>query len=202
MRIADHEQAPATATQVEDLSSLVLEGTMLAGVLETAINSDLPGYVRAIVSDNVWSFDGTRILVPRGSRLIGQYRSGLAIGESRAFRHLDASRPSRRRLNPPCVSGDGRARPLRPRRQGRSSLRPAVRLRDPAFGNRRRLDAAVDSSDNQVVIGSSSDAYSIAQAALQGSINIPPTVKIRQGSPIRIFAARDLYFPTQQAAVQ
>jgi len=42
-------------------------------VLETAINSDLPGYTRAIVSRDIRSFDGTNILVPRGSRLIGQY---------------------------------------------------------------------------------------------------------------------------------
>ncbi|MGQ4828530.1 TrbI/VirB10 family protein, partial [Enterococcus faecalis] len=48
-------------------------------------NSDLPGFVRAVVSRDVTGFDGNRVLIPAGSRLIGQYRSGLAAGQSRAF---------------------------------------------------------------------------------------------------------------------
>lgn len=193
-------EPPATATQVEDLESVVLEGAMISGVLETALNSDLPGYVRAIVSDNVRSFDGTRVLVPRGSRLIGQYRSGLAVGESRAFviwtRLVLPDGVSVRLASPATDS------------LGRSGLGGKVdRHFVQRFGSAillsvigAGLDAAVNNSDNQVVIGSTSDAYSIAQAALQGSINIPPTIKVPQGSPIRIFVARDLYFPVVAGA--
>jgi type IV secretion system protein VirB10 len=54
-------------------------------VLETAIDSDLPGYVRAVVSQDVRSFDGARVLIPRSSRLIGQYKSGVASGQTRAY---------------------------------------------------------------------------------------------------------------------
>lgn len=67
------------------IDALVAQGTMIKGVLETAIQSDLAGQVRAVVSENVWSFDGRRILIPAGSRLIGEYRSGLAIGQTRVF---------------------------------------------------------------------------------------------------------------------
>jgi len=66
-------------------AAAVPQGAIIAGVLETAINSDLPGYVRAVVSRDVMGFDGRRVLIPSGSRLIGQYRSGLAAGQSRAF---------------------------------------------------------------------------------------------------------------------
>lgn len=58
---------------------------MIKGALETAIQSDLAGMVRAVVSENVWSFDGRRILIPAGSRLIGEYRSGLSTGQTRVF---------------------------------------------------------------------------------------------------------------------
>ncbi|MER8541392.1 type IV secretion system protein VirB10 [Mesorhizobium sp. M1334] len=65
--------------------ALVAQGTMIKGVLETAIQSDLAGMVRAVVSEDVWSFDGRRVLIPAGSRLIGEYRSGLATGQTRVF---------------------------------------------------------------------------------------------------------------------
>ena len=65
--------------------ALVAQGTMIRGVLETAIQSDLPGNVRAITSEDVYSFDGRRVLIPAGTRLIGEYRSGLARGQTRVF---------------------------------------------------------------------------------------------------------------------
>ena len=65
--------------------ALVAQGTMIQGVLETAIQSDLPGNVRAITSEDVYSFDGRRVLIPAGTRLIGEYRSGLARGQTRVF---------------------------------------------------------------------------------------------------------------------
>ena len=58
---------------------------MIRGVLETAIQSDLPGMVRAVVAENVWSFDGRRVLIPSGSRLVGEYKSGIAQGQTRVF---------------------------------------------------------------------------------------------------------------------
>ncbi|MBL7660320.1 TrbI/VirB10 family protein, partial [Escherichia coli] len=64
---------------------LVAQGTMIRGFLETAINTDLPGMVRAIVREDVRSLDGGRILIPKGSRLVGEYKSGLARGQKRIF---------------------------------------------------------------------------------------------------------------------
>ncbi|MER9657396.1 type IV secretion system protein VirB10 [Mesorhizobium sp. M0152] len=73
------------ATMNQRTDALVAQGTMIKGVLETAIQSDLAGMVRAVVSEDVWSFDGRRVLIPAGSRLIGEYRSGLATGQTRVF---------------------------------------------------------------------------------------------------------------------
>ncbi|MEH7901310.1 type IV secretion system protein VirB10 [Rhizobium laguerreae] len=59
------------------------QGTMIRGTLETAINSDLAGMVKGIVRDDVYSFDGRRILIPAGSSLIGDYKSGVERGQER-----------------------------------------------------------------------------------------------------------------------
>ena len=58
---------------------------MISGILETAINSDLPGQIRAVVNEDVYSFDGRRVLIPIGSRLIGEYQSEVTRGQSRVF---------------------------------------------------------------------------------------------------------------------
>lgn len=65
--------------------AMIAEGTMIRGFLETAINTDLPGMVRAVVREDVYSLDGRRILIPKGSRLTGEYRSGLVRGQKRVF---------------------------------------------------------------------------------------------------------------------
>lgn len=73
------------ASKNNRIDALVAQGTMIRGVLETAVQSDLPGMVRAVVSENVWSFDGRRVLIPAGSRLVGEYKSGIAQGQTRVF---------------------------------------------------------------------------------------------------------------------
>ena len=73
------------ATRFDRTDALVAQGTMIRGFLETAINTDLPGMVRAVVREDVRSLDGARILIPKGSRLIGEYKSGLARGQKRIF---------------------------------------------------------------------------------------------------------------------
>ena len=59
----------------QDTSSTVIQGTVIQAAMETAIDSSLPGAIRAVVSEDVHSFDGTRVLIPRGSKLIGRYNS-------------------------------------------------------------------------------------------------------------------------------
>jgi type IV secretion system protein VirB10 len=75
----------AQASQNRRIDALVPQGTMIRAVLENAVVSDLPGMVRAVTTEDVWSFDGRRILIPSGSRLIGDYRSGITRGQTRVF---------------------------------------------------------------------------------------------------------------------
>ena len=73
------------STQLADPASTVIQGTLIPAVLETAIDTDVPGYVRAVVSQDVRSFDGSRVLIPRSSRLIGEYKAASQAGQRRAY---------------------------------------------------------------------------------------------------------------------
>ena len=83
-RIGGVGGAPAQAKAMGNPTTTVTQGTLIPAILETAIDTNVPGYVRAVVSQDVRSFDGTKVLVPRSSRLIGQYQSGLQNGQKRA----------------------------------------------------------------------------------------------------------------------
>ena len=71
--------APAAGDHDQDGNSskdlhILERGTVIPAILQSAIDSDLPGLVRAQVSDNVFdSRTGTHVLIPRGARLIGTY---------------------------------------------------------------------------------------------------------------------------------
>ncbi len=192
-RVGAEQPEHAEATQLHDRATLVAQGVTITGVLETALNSDLPGFARAVVSREVRGFDGSRVLVPRGSRVIGQYRSAVAQGQTRAFVIWT------RIIRPDGVSiqiASSGTDPL-----GRAGLAGKV---DTHFFQRFSgaillsvIDAGLNNLSNRnstsIVIGSSSDAATASLSALIPTA-IPPTIKVAQGSPIRIFVARDLDF--------
>ena len=192
-RVGSSEPDRARATTLHDLPDTVPQGAMIPGVLETALDSDLPGYARAVVSRDVRGFDGSNILIPRGSRVIGQYKSAVAQGQSRAFVIWT------RVIRPDGVSiqiGSSGTDPL-----GRAGLSGRVNTHFLArFGGSILLsviNAGIASlttrPSTEVVIGSTQEATGMAASALLPG-NVSPTIKVPQGTPIRIFVARDLDF--------
>ena len=64
----------------------LMAGTVIAASLVTGLNSDLPGFVIAQVTENVFdSVSGRFLLIPQGARLIGKYDNVVAFGENRAL---------------------------------------------------------------------------------------------------------------------
>ena len=193
----------ARTDQLSSTDKVVPQGTIMTGVLETAIDSDLPGLVRAVVSRDVRGFDGTRILIPRGSRLIGQYSSGIALGQSRAFviwtRVLRGDGVSIQ-LGSAATDGlgtaglGGKVNNHFLRRFGAATLLSVVTTGLDYFANSARA--------SQVVIGSTGQANQLASIALQREIDLPPTIKVPQGTPVRVFVARDLDFGAAPAVQQ
>ena len=64
----------------------LMAGTIIAASLVSGLNSDLPGFVIAQVTENVFdSVAGRYLLVPQGSRLVGKYDNVIAFGQARAL---------------------------------------------------------------------------------------------------------------------
>jgi type IV secretion system protein VirB10 len=74
-----------TATRLSNLGTTIAQGKIIDGVLETAINTDLPGTLRAVVSRDVFAESGREIMIPKGSRLIGTYNTAVFRGQRRVF---------------------------------------------------------------------------------------------------------------------
>ena len=186
-RLSGTDTSAVRAGALRNPKAVVPQGAMISAVLETAINSDLPGFVRAIVSRDVTSFDGSRVLIPRGSRLVGQYRSEVALGQSRAFviwTRLMRPDGVSVQLGSPATDTLGRAG-----LDGRVNRHYLQRF-GPTFLT-TAITAALTGSNrsNQLVIGTAQSAG----AAVQGD-NIKPTVTVPQGTAIQVFVARDLDF--------
>ena len=77
--------AESRSTTLGDREFIIAQGKLIDAVLETAVNTDQPGMLRALVSNDIYGDSGRTILLPRGSRLIGQYNSDVARGQSRVF---------------------------------------------------------------------------------------------------------------------
>jgi type IV secretion system protein VirB10 len=75
----------AVPKRVAGLDCVALQGKMIDAQLETAINTDLPGQIRAIVSSPLYAEQGRDALVEPGSRLNGVYNTAIRKGQVRVF---------------------------------------------------------------------------------------------------------------------
>ena len=175
-------------------STTVTQGTLIPAVLETALNSTRPGLARAVVSRDVRGFDGSRVLIPRGSRLIGEYRSDVTPGQNRALINWTRLiRPDGATMAIGSQAGD----PL-----GRGGVRARV---NSHFWERFAgaiLQTALDIGVNLAASEAGGTVVVIPGAVTQGTSQlvpqqqITPTLTVRQGTSISIVVARDLDFTT------
>lgn len=196
-RVAGSQPETVYATRLPDVALVVTQGTLISAVLETGINSDLPGFVRAVVTRDVRSFDSSVVLIPRGSTLIGEYKSGVALGQSRAFvvwSRLLTPDGVTVNLGSPGTDAIGRAG-----LQGETNNHFLQRF--GAAGLMSVLTTGLQAVANHssrgstaIVIGSPQQATSVANIALQKQIDIPPTITIAPGAVVRVFVAKDLDF--------
>ncbi|MEL6877352.1 MAG: TrbI/VirB10 family protein [Pseudomonadota bacterium] len=189
-RIGGVGGAPASAKAMVNPTTTVTQGTLIPAILETAIDTDVPGFVRAVVSQDVRSFDGTKVLVPRSSRLIGQYQSGVQQGQKRAYViWTRLIRPDGASVNiaSPAVAFDGT-----------TGLAGDVNNHFfSRFGSAMLLSvvgglSAIGSGGASVVLGGAGQGAASIAAQQDGQIS--PTIRVKMGEPIRVFTARDLDF--------
>ena len=70
-------------TKLTNQEYTIATGRVIEGVLETAINSESSGTIRAVISKDVLGEVGNHILIPMGSRLYGSYTVTTTITQSR-----------------------------------------------------------------------------------------------------------------------
>ncbi len=183
------------AAKIANRATTVPQGTLIKAVLETALDSTNPGFARAIVSRNVHGFDGSRILIQRGSRLIGEYQADVSPGQKRALINWT------RLIRPDGVTieiGSPATDPL-----GRGGVRAKVNThffeRFSAAIFQSALDIGVNvasrQTDGSVIINPSAARSS----DVSQTNRITPTLKVKPGTSISIFVARDLDFTDVEA---
>ena len=194
------EQQAVQARLIRTTGYTITEGTVIPGVLETAINSDLPGMVRAVNSHDVYSHDGSQLLIPKGSRLVGRYQSEVRRGQVRIFiiwtRLIRADGLSVM-INSPGTDPLGRAG-----LEGDVDTHffqifgAAILLSVIDGGLDVGLEMARRQGDNSdtTIIQNDRGLNRAAELALQDSIRIQPTIHVDQGTRIAILVARDLDF--------
>lgn len=192
-RIGGVGGGPARASAMANPSTTVTQGTLIPAILETAINTDVPGFVRAVVSQDVRSFDGKRVLIPRSSRLVGQYQSGVQQGQRRAYviwTRLIRPDGVSVNLGSPATGYDGT-----------TGLAGDVNTHFfQRFGSGLLLSVVgglgaigTGGVGGVIIAGGAQNA---ANSAVQAQGQISPTIRVRMGEPIRVFTARDLDFST------
>jgi type IV secretion system protein VirB10 len=168
--------------------------------METAINSDLPGMVRAVVSHDLYGESGKTILLPQGTRLVGQYNSAIRKGQARVFLIWNrAIRPDGIEI----VLDSGGTDTL-----GRAGINGKVNNHFwQIFGTSALLsllgagaaNAGVNTSDqlNSISTYREELANSFQETSAQvldRYLDIPPTINVKQGTRIKVLVAQDLDF--------
>lgn len=199
----------AKARQIERIDAMIPEGTLIPGILETAINSDLPGQIRAITSQDVYSFDGRRVLIPTGTRLIGEYQSEVTRGQKRIFviwTRLLRDDGVSVRLNSIGADSLGRSGLTghvdnKWRERFGSAIMLSVVGAGASFLTGYGSDQAFGDDDSDAQRGEELARETIAETfsdmanqVLGENLRIPPTISVSQGERVFVYVRQDLDF--------
>jgi type IV secretion system protein VirB10 len=173
-------------------------GSVIAASLITGLNSDLPGLVTAQVTQNAYdSVTGRILLIPQGSRLIGSYDNVVAFGQRRALlvwqRIILPDGSSIRIDNLPASDLSGYAGLSDRLDRHTWQLLQGVVL-STLLGVGTELSFGSNESDLVQAIRESAQ-QSGARAGDQlvtRNLNVPPTIRVRPGWPLRIVVHKDI----------
>lgn len=172
-------------------------GAVIAAALITGIRSDLPGQITAQVTEHVYDSPTGRILiVPQGTRIIGQYNNNVQFGQNRVL--LVWNR---------LIFPNGRSIVLE--RQPGADAEGYAGLQDgvdyhwwdlaKAAGLSTLLSIGAElgaSNDDRLISairdGGQDTINDAAQQIVRRQLNVAPTLTIRPGFPVRIIVTRDL----------
>ena len=181
----------ARAARLPDRNFLIVAGANIPCLLQTAMDTTTPGYVSCLIPRDVLSDNGAVVLMEKGTKVLGEYRSSLRQGQRRMFVLWT------RAVTPAGVAialGSPAADPV-----GRAGFGGEI---DTHFWDRFGAALLLSIVDDAAyaVAGSTNGANvtrlpsDAAGIAVQNSINIPPSLRKAQGAEVSIFVAQDFDF--------
>ncbi|MFA5964973.1 MAG: TrbI/VirB10 family protein [Sphingomonas sp.] len=172
-------------------------GSVIAAALITGIRSDLPGQITAQVTENVYdSPTGRILLIPQGSKLVGEYDSQISFGQNRVLLAWDRLiLPDGRSLALDRVPGADAS--------GFAGLQDGTNYHWGGIAKAALLSTALGigaqagSNGNgdlarAIRQGTSDTINQAGQQIVRRQLNVQPTLTIRPGYPLRVVVTRDL----------
>ncbi len=216
--LADSELS-VEPTFIKNRENVIAQGKIINAVLETAIDTQIQGTVRAIVSRDVYGEVGSKILISKGSRLYGSYSTETARGNARININWNRMiRPDGVSVAINSIASDqfGRAGI-----QGiidnkfQETLSNTILSSALAIAGVAATDALTDnqtstattdpttgtstvtqSAINQAVTDITTDITTSARQAVQGFFDTTPRISVPQGTRITILVNSDIKIPT------
>ena len=188
---------PARAHMLPHPELTIPVGAIIPCTLQTAINSQLMGFVDCVLPAEVQGATGTVTLLDRGTQIFGEIRSGLRQGQDRLFiLWLRARTPENVvvSLSSPAADELGRAGvPGAVDNHFWQRFGAAILFSVIGYGPQVAANAVQHGSGNNY-IQFLTPQQELANTVLESQINIPPTLEKNQGDTVSIFVARDLDF--------
>lgn len=214
---ANTKAARVEATSIGNLRRTIAQGRIIQATMESALNTDLPAPIRAIVSRDVYGEAGTQPLIPKGSRLIGTYNTDLTGAQSRVYViwtrvirpdgiDIQIGSPLVDQIGQAGVGGqvDTKFQQTFSRALLASVVSIAFAIGSDEIsggttttsttpeGSTTSGDAATTATVNALNrLGAISDSF--IQRFVDG---LRPTILVDQGTPVNVFVNRDLVFPS------
>lgn len=194
------DQTTASLERLKSAPSpyIIEAGTVIAAALITGLRSDLPGEITAQVTENIYdSITGKLLLIPQGSRLVGQYDAHIAFGQSRALlvwtRLILPNGKSMVLEHEPATDEAGYAGLEDQTDQHWLTLFKAATLSSLLSVG---AQAGTSNSENNLAQaireGASQSFNQVGQQVVGRSLTVQPTITIRPGFPVRVLVRQDL----------
>jgi type IV secretion system protein VirB10 len=192
-------QTPASPYQL-------MAGTVIAASLVSGLNSDLPGFVIAQVTENIFdTVSGRFLLIPQGSRLIGKYDNVVAFGQERALvvwqRIILPDGSSVVIDNLPATDTGGYAGLA-----DQVDLHTWQLLKGVALATVLGVGSELifGSSDSDLIralqLSTQSTTNRAGQRLIERHLNVQPTITVRPGWPLRVIVHKDIILRPYRAA--